>query len=185
MGALENHILISMPHLRDPYFNKSIVLICEHSKDGALGLIINKPFEKPRLKRLFNNFDRENDELLKIPQKLYFGGPVSIERGILLHNSSYNIKDSIKISDQFSITSSNKILKDINNCNGPKKFKLILGHSGWTSGQLEKEIENGDWLMQSASSDFVFNTDESKMWQTAANSFGVELSQIAGFGGSA
>ena len=185
MGALENHILISMPHLKDPYFNKSIVLICEHSKDGALGLIINKSFEKPRLKMLFNNFDRENDELLKIPQKLYFGGPVSIERGILLHNSSYNIKNSIKISDQFSITSNNKILKDINDDNGPVQYKLILGHSGWTSGQLEKEIENGDWLMQSASSDFVFNTDESLMWQTAANSFGVELSQITSFGGSA
>ena len=113
MGTLENHILISMPHLKDPYFNKSIVLICEHSKDGALGLIINKPFEKPRLKMLFNNFDRENDELLKIPQKLYFGGPVLIERGILLHNSAYNIKDSKKISDQFSITSSNKILKEL------------------------------------------------------------------------
>ena len=103
----------------------------------------------------------------------------------MLHNSSYNIKNSIKISDQFSITSNNKILKDINDDNGPVQYKLILGHSGWTSGQLEKEIENGDWLMQSASSDFVFNTDESLMWQTAANSFGVELSQIASFGGSA
>ena len=82
-------------------------------------------------------------------------------------------------------TALNKILKDINDDNGPVQYKLILGHSGWTSGQLEKEIENGDWLMQSASSDFVFNTDESLMWQTAANSFGVELSQIASFGGSA
>ena len=185
MGTLENHILISMPHLKDPYFNESIVLICEHSKDGALGLIINKPFKKSQLKILFNNFDNKYDELLKTSQKLYFGGPVLIERGILLHNSSYNIKNSIKISDQFSITSNNKILKDINDDNGQVQYKLILGHSGWTSGQLEKEIENGDWLMQSASSDFVFNTDESLMWQTAANSFGVELSQIASFGGSA
>ena len=92
MGTLENHILISMPHLKDPYFNESIVLICEHSKDGALGLIINKPFKKSQLKILFNNFDNKNDELLKTSQKLYFGGPVLIERGILLHNSSYNIK---------------------------------------------------------------------------------------------
>ena len=108
-----------------------------------------------------------------------------IERGILLHTSSYNSKDSIKISDQFSITSSNKILKDINNHNGPKDFKLMLGHAGWTSGHLEKEIENVDWLMQSTSIDFVFNTNEAKMWQIAAKSFGVELSEISGFGGSA
>ncbi len=163
MGSLENHILISMPHLQDPYFNKSIILICEHSNDGALGLIINKTFEKPQLKMLFNNIDNENDDILKIAPKLFFGGPVLIERGILLHSNSYNSKDSIKISDQFSITSSNKILNDINNSNSPKNYKLMLGHAGWTSGQLEKEIENGDWLMQSTSIDFVFNTNESKM----------------------
>ena len=113
------------------------------------------------------------------------GGLVFIERGILLHSNSYNSKDSIKISDQFSITSSNKILKDINNSNSLKNYKLMLGHAGWISGQLEKEIENGDWLMQSTSIDFVFNTNESKMWQIAAKSFGVELSEISGFGGSA
>lgn len=185
MGSLENHILISMPHLQDPYFNKSIVLICEHNNDGALGLIINKAFEKLELKTLFNNIDNDNDDILKITPKLFFGGPVLVERGILLHTNSYNSKHSIKISDQFSITTSNKILKDISNKNGPKNFKLMLGHAGWTSGQLEKEIENGDWLMQSTSIDFVFNTDESNMWQIAAKSFGVELSEISGFGGSA
>ena len=185
MGSLENHILISMPQLQDPYFNKSIVLICEHSNNGALGLIINKSFEKPQLKMLFNNIDNENDDILKIAPKLFFGGPVLIERGILLHSNSYNSKDSIKISDQFSITSSKKILKNINNSNSSKNYKLMLGHAGWTSGQLEKEIENGDWLMQSTSIDFVFNTNESKMWQIAAKSFGVELSEISGFGGSA
>jgi putative transcriptional regulator len=185
MGSLENHILISMPHLQDPNFNKSIVLICEHSNDGALGLIINKAFEKAKLKMLFNNIDNEDDDILKISPKLFFGGPVFIERGILLHSNSYNSKDSIKISDQFSITSSNKILKDIHNSNSLKNYKLMLGHAGWTSGQLEKEIENGDWLMQSTSIDFVFNTNESKMWQIAAKSFGVELSEISGFGGSA
>ena len=100
-------------------------------------------------------------------------------------NISSERNQILKISDQFSITSNNKILKDINDDNDQVQYKLILGHSGWTSGQLEKEIENVDWLMQSASSDFVFNTDESLMWQTAANSFGVELSQIASFGGSA
>ena len=134
---------------------------------------------------LFNNIDNENDDILKIAPKLFFGGPVLIERGILLHSNSYNSKDSIKISDQFSITSSKKILKNINNSNRSKNYKLMLGHAGWTSGQLEKEIENGDWLMQSTSIDFVFNTNESKMWQIAAKSFGVELSEISGFGGSA
>lgn len=185
MGSLENHILISMPHLQDPYFKKSIVLICEHSNDGALGLIINKAFEKPQLKLLFDNIDHENDDFLKIVPKVFFGGPVLVERGVLLHSNSYDSKDSIKISDQFSISSSNKPLRDISNKNGPENFKLMLGHAGWSSGQLEKEIENGDWLMQSTSIDFVFNTEESEMWKIATRSFGVELSEISSFGGLA
>ena len=134
---------------------------------------------------LFDNIDHENDDFLKIVPKVFFGGPVLVERGILLHSNSYDSKDSIKISDQFSISSSNKPLRDISNKNGPENFKLMLGHAGWSSGQLEKEIENGDWLMQSTSIDFVFNTEESEMWKIATRSFGVELSEISSFGGLA
>ena len=185
MSSLKNHILISMPHLQDPYFGQSIVLIFEHSNDGALGLIINKPFEKPELRVLFQKLPQNQDEIIKIIPKVYFGGPVLIERGIVVHSSSYTSEDSIKISDEFSITSSRKILQDIADSNGPEQYKLMLGHAGWEAGQLEREIENGDWLMQSTSYNFVFNTEESKMWEKAAGSFGVELSQISGLRGSA
>ena len=174
-----------MPHMQDPYFAKSIALICEHNSDGALGLIINKPFEKPELKVLFQNLPDNQDEILKIIPKVYFGGPVLIESGIIVHSSSYTSKDSMKISKEFSITSSRKILQDIADGNGPEQYKLMLGHAGWGAGQLEREIENGDWLMQSTTYNFVFNTAESKMWKIAAGSFGVETSQISGLGGSA
>tara|TARA_B100001750_G_C15199384_1_gene442804 strand:- start:3 stop:527 length:525 start_codon:yes stop_codon:yes gene_type:complete len=174
-----------MPHMQDPYFAKSIALICEHSSDGALGLIINKPFEKPELKVLFQNLPDNQDEILKIIPKVYFGGPVLIESGIIVHSSSYTSKDSMKISNEFSITSSRKILQDIADGNGPEQYKLMLGHAGWGAGQLEREIENGDWLMQSTTYNFVFNTEESKMWKMAAGSFGVETSQISGLGGLA
>lgn len=185
MSSLENHILISMPHMQDPFFGQSIILVCEHSNDGAMGLIINKPFEKPELRVLFQKLPENQDEILKIIPKVYFGGPVLIERGIVVHSSSYTSKDSMKISDEFSITSSSKILQDIADGNVPEQYKLMLGHSGWEAGQLEREIENGDWLMQSTSHNFVFNTEESKMWKIAAGSFGVEMSQISGLGGSA
>jgi len=185
MSSLENHILISMPHMQDPYFGQSIILVCEHSNNGAMGLIINKPFEKPELRVLFQKLPENQDEILKIIPKVYFGGPVLIESGIVVHSSSYTSKDSMKISDEFSITSSSKILQDIADGNGPEQYKLMLGHSGWGANQLEREIENGDWLMQSTSYNFVFNTEESKMWKMAAGSFGVEMSQISGLGGSA
>tara|TARA_B100000029_G_C17461229_1_gene918592 strand:- start:493 stop:1017 length:525 start_codon:yes stop_codon:yes gene_type:complete len=174
-----------MPHLQDPYFRQGIVLVCEHSNDGALGIIINKPFEKPELKVLFQKLLKDQDKIIKIIPKVYFGGPVLIEHGIVVHSSSYKSEDSMEISEEFSITSSRKILQDIADGNGPKQYKLMLGHAGWEAGQLEREIENGDWLMQSTSYNFVFNTEESKMWEIATGSFGVETSQISGLGGSA
>ena len=107
-----------MPHLQDPYFGQGIILVCEHSNDGALGLIINKPFEKPELKVLFQKLLKDQDKIIKIIPKVYFGGPVLIERGIVVHGSSYNSEDSMKISEEFSITSSRKILQDISDGNG-------------------------------------------------------------------
>ena len=185
MSSLKNHILISMPHLQDPYFGQGIILVCEHSNDGALGLIINKPFEKPELKVLFQKLLKDQDKIIKIIPKVYFGGPVLIERGIVVHSSSYNSEDSMKISEEFSITSSRKILQDISDGNGPEQYKLMLGHAGWSPGQLEKEIENGYWLMQNTTADFIFNVPPNQMWKQATESLGLDLGPSFGMAGQA
>ena len=174
-----------MPHMRDPYFGRAVILICEHNADGALGFIVNKPFETPELKEMFEDFFPENDDILKLVPEVYFGGPVMVERGIVLHSSEYRVKSTIKIGDKFSLTSNKDIIQDIADGKGPKQFKLMLGHSGWAKYQLEAEIENGDWLLQNTTSDFVFHTDEKFMWDVAAKSFGIDLSGFSGLGGSA
>lgn len=185
MKTLKNHILIAMPHMQDPYFSHTVVLICEHTEDGAMGLIINRPFEDPDLKELFTEIYAENEDLLKIVPRVYFGGPVMVERGIVLHSGSYSATGTMTISDTFSLTSHRDILRDINKNNGPEQFKLMLGHVGWAPGQMEGEIERGDWLLQNVTHDFVFNIPENMMWKHAARALGIETNEIAGVGGQA
>lgn len=174
-----------MPHMADPYFGKSVILLCEHSKEGAMGLIVNRPFQEPNLKKLFSDIYKSNDDILKIVPTVYFGGPVMVERGIVLHSTEHSIDGTLKISDDFSITSHKEILDDIHDGKGPKQFKLYLGHAGWSAGQLEKEIERGDWLLQATTNDFVFNVPEKYMWSQATKAFGIDVTQITGLGGSA
>jgi len=185
MSSLKNHILIAMPHMQDPYFAQAVVFICEHTKDGAMGLIINRPFHEPDLKKLFTELYDDTQDILKIVPKVYFGGPVLLERGIVLHSASHSTTGTIKISEDFAITSHKTILENINRDAGPRQYKLMLGHAGWTANQLEREIENGDWLLQSTTSDFVFNMPEDMMWKHAAGMFGIDTSQISGVGGRA
>jgi putative transcriptional regulator len=174
-----------MPHMQDPYFNRSVLFMCEHDKDGAMGLIVNKPFKDPTLKQLFETFYDDSNEILNSVEQVYFGGPVLVERGIVLHSGEYNFKDSIKISKDFFISSHKKTLEDILAKKGPKLNRLLLGHAGWTSGQLEREIENGDWLVQETNPNFIFNMPVDKMWEVAISSFSIDIADFSTFGGQA
>ena len=182
MNSLQNHILIAMPHMVDPYFGKAVIYICEHTKDGAMGLVINRPFMEPDLKKLFTEIYEDNENILKIVPTVHFGGPVMVERGIVLHSTDRTVSESVKIADTIAMTSHKDILGDISKKKGPKSFKLFLGHSGWGSGQLEKEIDRGDWLLQNTTPDFIFDVPEKYMWGQAARTLGVETNDSASIG---
>jgi putative transcriptional regulator len=185
MSSLKNQIIISMPHMQDPYFGRSVIFICEHNEDGALGFIVNKSFETPELQELFADFFPQKDDILKLLPQVYFGGPVLVERGILLHSADYETESTIKVGDDFSLTSNKTVVQDIAEKKGPRHYKLMLGHAGWAQHQLEAEIENGDWLLQHTNLDYIFKTDEQYMWDIAAKSFGIDLGEFSGLGGSA
>ena len=184
MGSLKNHILISMPHMGDSFFGKSVIFICEHDTSGAMGLIINKPFKESNLNNIFEKLYVDDDSLLSLSEEIYFGGPVLIERGIILHTTDYKSEGTVRISDEFAITSQKTILKELQN-QSISQYKLILGHAGWSSGQLEREIENGDWLLQSTTQDFVFKVPADQMWPQDVGSIGVDLDPVSGIGGQA
>ena len=174
---LKNHILISSSHLEDQVFGRSIIYICEHDKNGAMGFIINKPFPEKNLKLILNETGLNK---LEPHPNIYLGGPVGINNGFFIHSSKYSTKGTQKISKTISITSNNKVIDDLTNGTGPTKYQFSLGYAGWDKNQLDKEIENGDWFIMPASSKLIFNTPVNKKWETVTSEFGVDLVQITG-----
>ncbi len=173
MRTLKNQILISSPGLTDSFFSKSVIYICEHSENGAMGLIINKKLGENKLYKILLDPFKENISAELLNNKIFFGGPVLLENGIVLHDSSYKSNQSISISESISITSNQKTLEYLLNKNDTP-FKIMLGHSGWSKGQLETEIEEGDWLLQDTITDFVFNVPPEKMWEQALAYLGLD-----------
>ena len=184
MGSLKNQILISMPHMNDPFFSKSVVYICEHGNGGAMGVIINKNLDAPELREIFDKLFKLEKSFNTIKSSTFFGGPVLLEKGIILHHSDYSSPKSISISKSVSLTSDRGVLEELKR-EEKVPFKLMLGHAGWSAGQLEREIENGDWLIQSTTSDFIFNLPSNQMWEYAAKSIGLDINSSLGTSGQA
>ena len=149
-----------------------------------MGLIINKKFKEPNLNDLFEQLYIGNDTIKSLVPDIHFGGPVMLERGIVLHGAEFTTEGTIAISDEFSMTSQKTILQELKS-HDKIPYKLLLGHAGWAAKQLEREIENGDWLMQSTTPDFVFNLSTDQMWQQAAGRLGMDLGPFESMGGQA
>ncbi len=177
---MKGHILIPMPHLSDPYFAHSLVLICDHDLKGAMGLIINKSFEDESIKKIFPSLIINDDDINEIISPMYFGGPVDLERGFLLHSSDFTSEETTPVSHDFSLTSNSEIIDAIKAGTGPQQFRMMLGYAGWDAGQLEREIENGDWLFQKATPDFIFTGNDSEKWSSATQSFGINIAPVTG-----
>src|SRR3982751_754159 len=146
---LTNHFLIAMPGMAGDTFAGSVVYLCEHTEKGALGLVINKPIDI-KLKNLFEKVELslDREDLAEAP--VYFGGPVQIERGFVLHErlgeggGHYN--SSLQIEGGLEMTTSKDVLEAISNGAGPKKVLVTLGYSGWAAGQLEEEMSRNGWI---------------------------------------
>lgn len=163
-----------MPHMRDPFFSKAVVYICEHNKDGAMGMIINKKLNSDEFKESLDELFSVDNSLDLFMKDIFFGGPVLPDKGIVLHHSDYISPKSISVSKSIYITSKQDALGELEK-NKQIPYKLMLGHAGWSAGQLEREIENGDWLIQNTTSDFVFNVPPKQMWAQANKSLGIDL----------
>ena len=166
--------------MKDPLFEKTVIFICEHDKHGAMGLIINKEINKKDV--LFSN--QENDKgLIQVLNKnnLFIGGPVLTDRILFLHTNK-NIDESISINKEVSVSSDIDTLKSMVNTNN-QQYKLFLGHSGWSKGQLEREIENGDWIIQKSINSLIFEKKIDHIWDKATNSLGIEINDISNITG--
>ena len=162
--------------------DRSVVYLCEHDKKGAMGLIINKAIKKNNITLKDSSSDIELNNYLE-KNYLHIGGPVLTDRVLFLHTNN-DISKSVPVSDEVSISGNIEQLNSIQKSKDVKS-KLFLGHAGWDSGQLEREIENGDWLIQSTTSDFIFNLPPNQMWEYAAKSIGLDINSSLGTSGQA
>ena len=177
-GSLRDHFLIAMPAMADGNFSEALVYICDHSKEGAMGLVINRPMEVP-LSTVFEQMQLDSSSPMDT-QPLLSGGPVSVERGFVLHSGDdQSWESTMKVSPQVSLTASRDIIADMAAGNGPSDALVVLGYAGWGAGQLEQEIADNAWLTVPADSDIIFRTPFAERNQAAAASIGVNLQNLS------
>ena len=171
-----------MPHMNDPIFSKCLIYVCEHNKDGTMGLIINKPMISENAVEIIQQTGLSQ---ITPPPEIHFGGPLNLEMGLFLHDATYDIEGTLSISKSVSLTSNKQIVVDLKDGNGPDIFRFSFGYSGWGKGQIEREIENGDWLLMPADDNFIFSIPNSDKWKNAASQFGIDILDLGGSAGLA
>lgn len=183
MQDLTGKLLVAMPGMTDPRFERSVVFLCEHSEGGAMGLIVNKPTPEVDTRELLSQLGIEaDDEAGRL--KVHFGGPVDHGRGFVLHSPDYATNTAtLKVTEGVGMTATLDILEDIASGKGPKQAILALGYAGWGPGQLESEFQANGWLVGEAEPEIVFLEDAEAKWTAALKAMGVDaiaLSSAAG-----
>lgn len=183
-GYLTGQLLIATPALSDGCFDRSVIYVCEHNAEGAMGVIINHPIANIRLGEILSALSLESaGDVGDLP--VYFGGPVESHRGFVLHSDDVLVEDSVVGDGGMALTGSLSMLKNIAEGHGPKHGLLVLGYAGWSAGQLESEIEGGSWITAPASRELVFHADNDTKWMQSAASLGVDISRLSSVVGHA
>lgn len=181
---MEGKLLLAMPGMGDPRFERSVVYMCSHSKDTAMGLVINQPVTKLIFSELLDQLDISIDgEVTDTP--IHAGGPVETGRGFILHSADFAQDSTLIVSETIALTATVDILKAIANGEGPKNYLLALGYVGWNGKQLEQEIQTNAWLTAPADNEVVFYTELDNKWPRAMAMLGVDVSKLSSDAGHA
>ncbi|MFK5978555.1 MAG: YqgE/AlgH family protein [Rhizobiaceae bacterium] len=178
--SLTGQFLIAMPGMGDQRFEKSVIFVCAHSEDGAMGFIINQSMMSPDIGEFFTKLeiitDEEQDTVSEelALRSLNMGGPVEPGRGFVLHTPDYESETSLKIGDNVCLTATLEILRAIAMGRGPEQILLVLGYSGWGAGQLESEIISNGWLNCEADRDILFDQNHETKYERALAILGVD-----------
>lgn len=191
-GYLDGQMLIAMPTMRDERFAHSVIYLCAHSTEGAMGIIVNQPAANINFPDLLVQLDIiPETDLIQLPPragsvKVLKGGPVETGRGFVLHTSDFFIEDStLPIDEGVCLTATLDILKAIARGSGPRNAILALGYAGWAAGQLESEIQENGWLHCPADPDLIFGTDIDTKYQRALRKIGINPAMLSSEAGHA
>ncbi len=179
-GYLAGQILIAMPSMSDPRFARTVIYVCAHNADGAMGLVLNRLISSITFKDLLDELKVEEpacDEAAG--PAIHFGGPVETGRGFVLHSADYVGPDSMPLTGTFALTATVDILKAIAAGQGPQQHLLALGYAGWGPGQLDGELQENAWLSVEADPDLVFDGELDDKWERALAKLGISASLLS------
>ncbi|MGD0192408.1 MAG: YqgE/AlgH family protein [Rhizomicrobium sp.] len=182
---LEGKILIAMPGMPDPRFEKSVIFMCAHSAEGAMGIIVNKPVPGLSFHELMNKLElRVTPDARNFP--VLYGGPMETGRGFVLHSGEYDGSDAtLPVSEDVSLTATLDILRDMGKGEGPENAIFALGYAGWSPGQIESEIRSNGWIHCDCDSDLLFGSNMEAKWATALGKLGIDVSGLSVHAGHA
>lgn len=182
--SLTGQLLIAMPGMEDPRFQRSVIYVCAHSEDGAMGLVVNRLFGSITFSDLLEQLEMgiaqpAND----LP--VHYGGPVESGRGFVLHSTDYVRDGTLVVNDEVALTATIDILRAISEERGPRRTILLLGYAGWGPGQLDAEFQANGWLNVPCDEELLFDTDLDAKWERAIGKLGVSVSMLSGEAGHA
>lgn len=184
-GHLTGMLLVAMPTMQDPRFAHSVIYLCAHSREGAMGLVVNQVVDNITLPHVIGQLGIEMPEADEKGSPVHFGGPVETSRGFLLHSPDYVLESTLVIDDSFALTATVDVLKAIASGEGPRRRVFALGYAGWGAGQLDQEIQDNGWLLVPADQDLVFSADNEAKWNRALAKIGVNPSLLSSAAGHA
>ena len=177
-GYLDGHLLVAMPTMSDPRFARTVIYLCAHTADGAMGLVVNRLLDSltfpDLLEQLGIQTSSMDDEI-----RVHFGGPVESARGFVLHSTDYMHDASMIVDGNIALTATVDVLKAMAGGMGPRRHLLALGYAGWAPGQLDAEIQANGWLLCPADENLVFGTDVISKWSRAVDKIGIDITKLA------
>ena len=183
-GYLEGQLLIAMPAMADPRFARTVIYLCAHNADGAMGLVINKQLDTLTFPQLLEQLEISAERPMG-QTMVHFGGPVETGRGFVLHSADFVQDGTLIVTDDIALTATVDILRLIADGSGPRQNLLALGYAGWGAGQLEAEIQDNAWLNVPADPLIIFDGDNDAKWDLALGKLGIDPSQLSGAHGHA
>ncbi len=184
-GYLQGRLLVATPNITGSNFQRSVILMCAHSAEGAMGIIINHTLENIHYSDLFEQLTLPTASL-QVNPSVHYGGPVEVNRGFVIYeHEQRHLKDAMLVVGDIAISGSLGILKSIAEGNGPKRCLLALGYAGWAPGQLESEIEENSWISVPLSTDLIFDDSQEEKWERAAKLEGIDLRKFSTMAGHA
>lgn len=183
-SSLTGQLLVAMPQMADSRFTRTVIYLCAHSEEGAMGLVINRLIDSLTFPSLLEQLGMEPEDVTA-DMPIHFGGPVEASRGFVLHSADYLQDSTLVIDDEIALTATIDVLRAIASGGGPKRRVLALGYAGWAPGQLDSEIQANGWMLVPPDPELVFGDDNEAKWQRALAKIGIDLSLLSSEAGHA